>query len=83
MIVIVDRFDIAYILLPILGYKFLHQGWDFRFLDQFGTVLVGCRDDFPKDVSTSIVGVFMTTQGEFQDYLFHVKCTTRLGMMSV
>ena len=72
LITIVDRINIAYILFPILGYKFFHQGWDFRFLDQFRTVLIGGGDHLPKDVGASVVGMFMPIQGEFQDYLLHV-----------
>ena len=73
LITIVDRINIAYILFPILGYKFFHQGWDLRFLDQFRTVLIGGGDHLPKDVGASVVGLLVSVECELQDDLPHVK----------
>ena len=83
LITIVDRIYIAYILFPILGYKFFHQGWDLRFLDQFRTVLVGGSYCLPEHRFASIVGMFSPIESKFYYDLAHVKLMTRCGIISV
>lgn len=69
---VLDRFNVAYIFLSMLGDELLHNPWDFILLYYLRAIPVGGCHHLPEDIGASVEGMLMTVQGEFQDDLFHI-----------